>query len=224
MDTSSSSGLEKFPAASYPGSVSGLLAADKSRALQHYGRLASRYHEHVQRGLLAPLRRRERRIVLELACLEPGLTLADVGCGAGFYALEAKRRGLAVCAVDAAPEMVAAVASHVEHASLGDVESLKIARTFDRVICAGVLDFVCDPQRALANLARLVDKGGRLVLLTPCAGVGGWLYRLEKRLAGLRVNLFEPDWLRAQLARHGLRVEELRRPLPGNLALAAVRT
>ncbi len=198
---------------------------DKLRALRHYARIAHGYHDRVERGpLLRVMRRRERGIVLELAELVPGLTLADVGCGNGYYALEGKRRGLRVCAIDAVPEMLAALAGSVEHVLQRDVEDLGRMGPFDRVICAGVLDFVVDPERAFGNVCRLVAPRGRLVVLAPSAGVGGWLYRAEKRLAGLRVNLFERGWLESHSARHGLRVVAVRRPLPVNFAVAAVQS
>ena len=104
-----------------------------------------------------------------------------------------------------------------------DVENLFGIGAYDRVICAGVLDFVVDAERAIANVCAAVAPGGRLVLLAPAKGPGGIYYRLEKRLFGLRVNLFTPAWLRSRVAVHGLRVVETRRPLICNVAIAAVR-
>ncbi|HYZ90442.1 MAG TPA: class I SAM-dependent methyltransferase [Myxococcales bacterium] len=201
-----------------------LRAPEKKRALSYYSRIADGYHRRVARGPLSPLRQRERAAVLELARLIPGLSLADVGCGSGYYALEAKRRGLHVCAIDAVPEMLAQLDGDVDEVRLFDLDSLGPWRAFDRVICAGVLDFVANVEQAFANLCALVAPGGWLVVLAPCAGPGGWLYRAEKALFGLRVNLFEPAWLQDRARKHGLRPGELRRPLPGNVALSANRT
>jgi 2-polyprenyl-3-methyl-5-hydroxy-6-metoxy-1,4-benzoquinol methylase len=200
-----------------------LRAPEKKRALGYYSRIANGYHRRVARGPLSALRQRERTIVLHLARLAPGLSLADVGCGSGYYALEAKRRGLRVCAIDALPEMLAQLDGHVDEVLLGDLESLTGSRVFDRVICAGVLDFVANVEQAFANLCALVAPGGWLVVLAPSSGAGGWLYKAEKALFGLRVNVFDPDWLKRQSRQHGLRPGELRRPLPGNLALSARR-
>jgi 2-polyprenyl-3-methyl-5-hydroxy-6-metoxy-1,4-benzoquinol methylase len=200
-----------------------LRVAEKERALGYYSRIANGYHRRVARGPLIALRRRERKTVLQLARLAPGLSLADVGCGSGYYALEAKRRGLRVCAIDALPQMLEQLDGQVDELHLRDLESLARWRVFDRVICAGVLDFVADVPRAFANLCSLVAPGGWLVVLVPSAGPGGWLYKAEKALFGLRVNLFDPEWLRQRLRQHGLRPVDLRRPLPGNLALSAKR-
>jgi 2-polyprenyl-3-methyl-5-hydroxy-6-metoxy-1,4-benzoquinol methylase len=208
----------------YPPAVRGLRLNDKQRALDHYARIADGYCERVEQGpVLGALRRRERGVVLDLAQLAPGLSLADIGCGDGFYALEAKRRGARVCAIDAVPEMLAGLAGSVDDVRLRDVEQLGRIGTFDRVVCAGVLDFVVDPDLALANICGVVARNGRLVLLAPCVGPAGSLYRAEKRLLGFRVNLFTRAWFMAQAATHGLRLVQVRRPLPWNIAIAAVR-
>jgi ubiquinone/menaquinone biosynthesis C-methylase UbiE len=198
-------------------------ALQKSRALRHYARIAPAYDRRVTRGPLVHLRRRERAAVLRLARLAPGLSLADVGCGTGYYALEAKRRGLRVCAIDAVPEMLVQLHGKVDDVRLGDVEALAESAPFDRVICAGVLDFVSDPELAFARLCAVVAPGGRLVVLVPRTGPGGWLYRVEKFCFGLRVNLFDSRWFVSRAGRHGLRVSEVCTPLPGNLVIAADR-
>src|SRR5215510_115658 len=58
------------------------------------------------RGRERPLRER----MIQLACLEPGDTVLDVGCGTGTLAIAAKRRvgsAGAVFGIDASPAMVA---------------------------------------------------------------------------------------------------------------------
>src|SRR5207237_784865 len=85
------------------------------------------------------------------------------------------------------------------------------------------LDFVADVEEAFANLCALVAPGGWLVVLAPSAGPGGWLYKAEKALFGLRVNLFEPTWLKERACYYGLSPAGLCRPLPGNLAMSALR-
>lgn len=107
--------------------------------------------------------------------------------------------------------------------SLADVEMLDGDRVFDRVICAGVLEFVADARRALRNLCALVAPGGWLVVLTARTGPGGWLYRAEKAAVGLRVNLFDAAWLAARARESGLSPDEVRWPLPVNVALSARR-
>lgn len=195
-------------------------AQDKKKALDYFERVSSDYDETVSKGILKIPRERERAAVLALAKLEgTGLSLIDVGCGAGFYSLLAKRAGFFVHSVDASEGMVKKLQGKVDQAEVADIEKLALPKQFDRVICAGVLDFVTQPEIAFTNLCRLVSPGGRLVVLCPRKGPGGIFYRIEKFFFGIRINLFSSKWLE-QIARdQGLELVEKAHPLPTNMAL-----
>jgi SAM-dependent methyltransferase len=195
--------------------------SDKLRAVAFYHRASRHYRASVERGPLRLLRRREQRAVLQLARFGAATasTVIDVGCGDGFYASAAKRAGKWVHAVDLAPGMVAQVRGRVDRAEVADVEHLSTGRQYDIVLCAGVLDFVASPERAFANLCRLVAPGGRLVLLVPRAGPGGLLYRLEKGRLRVRVNLYRRAWLSRLGAEAGLTLTRWTHPLPFNMVL-----
>ncbi len=189
---------------------------DKRRAMEHFEGLAPAYDDRVARGPLVMLRRREHDAVLRLARFDgrSARTVLDVGCGGGFAALAAKRRGLRVTAVDFSPAMVEKIRPHVDEAWVADIERLDVSRTWDIVVCAGVLDFVLDPERAFANLAAVTAPGGRLVVQAPDAGMFGLLYRLEKKFSRIEVNLFSLDWFKAQARKCGLRIRANLLPQP----------
>jgi 2-polyprenyl-3-methyl-5-hydroxy-6-metoxy-1,4-benzoquinol methylase len=200
----------------------GLPASCKARAIRHYDARARHYEAHVSRGPLAALRRREREAVLRLADLATPArsTLIDVGCGGGFYARAAKRAGMWVHAIDAAPGMVELVRPDVDLAEVADLETFAPGRTYDLVICCGVLEFVSSPEVAFERLWRLCAPGGRVVLQVPREGAGGCLYRLEKRLAGLAVVLYGRDRLLARAEARGLTLAGEAYPLPYNMVVA----
>lgn len=195
--------------------------ADKLRAVSHYEKSSGQYESDVKRGPLRFMRERERASVLRLlGPLCAGETFLDVGCGGGFYALEAMRAAMRVCAVDAAPGMVEKVSGKVDEAHVTDVETLQFSgRTFNRVVCAGVMDFVVNPDTAIENLMRQVGPEGVLVVLAPRRGLRGAYYQLEKRVVGLRINLFTTEWFEAAAQRSGFRVTSLELPLPHNLVV-----
>jgi SAM-dependent methyltransferase len=199
----------------------GLRAESKARAIRHYQEHAERYDRMVSRGPLRHLRERERQAVLHLAGLDDPSkrTVIDVGCGGGYYSRAAKRAGKWVHAVDAAPAMIERIEPAVDVAEVADIETFAAPRTYDVVICCGVLDFVAHPETAFENLCRLCAPGGRLVVLLPRAGAGSLIYMLEKRLHGLGVNFYRRDWLIERARRRGLELTDLRQPLPYNMAL-----
>jgi 2-polyprenyl-3-methyl-5-hydroxy-6-metoxy-1,4-benzoquinol methylase len=194
---------------------------DKQRAVDYYQRLSNNYDGTATRGLLRLIRDRERRSVLSLCGFgDPSKrTMIDVGCGGGFYALAARRAGMHVSAMDIAPGMVQGMKCQVDEAWLGDIETHDCAQTYDIVICSGVLDFVMQPELAFRNLAGLVAPEGRLVVNAPRTGVTGWIYRLEKRLLRVEVNLFALGWFEQEAEKHGLQLRRFTHPLPTNRAL-----
>ena len=195
--------------------------SDKDRAIRYYHSLSSHYEHRVKWGILRYLRDRERKTILNLSHMnDPDLkTMVEVGCGSGFYSLEAKKVGLRVCAVDVVPEFIEQIASQVDEVHISDVETLALDKSYDLVVCAGVLDFVCNPAVAFKNLCALVNPGGRLMVHVPRKGWWGLYYRLEKHLAGIRVNLFSEKWFKQQAESQGLVLMEVVYPLPTNMAL-----
>lgn len=198
---------------------------DKERARQYYESNSTQYNMVVARGPLRVLRERERSSVLRFAQFHHfvGGTMIDVGTGGGFYALNAKKAGMRVCAVDYSRGMIDRLARHVDEAHVADLEQLKLERQYDVVVCAGVLEFVLEPERAFANLCRLVKPGGRLIIQSPRSCFFGWFYRLEKRMAGISVNLYTRSWFEAQARCSGLEIAAWDHPLPYNQVILLMK-
>ena len=191
---------------------------DKQRALEYFENHAVVYSKKVTKGPLSLLRNIERNAVLKFAKLdEPGASMIDMGTGSGFYALKAKEAGMIVHAMDASPGMLSLLQDRVDRLYHADIDSFQIKKTFDRVVCAGVLDFVINPEVALKNLCQLVAPGGRLVILVPRNGLGGQFYRLEKLILNTRVNLYSIQWLESKALVYGLHLMNHAKPLPTNL-------
>lgn len=195
--------------------------SDKEKALAYYSAIATDYEGHVSRSrLLTFFRTRERDAIQKLLALEQAPeTLIDVGCGNGTWALFAKAKGLRVKGVDASEKMLERLRARIDEVEVIDLDSWVPDKQYDRVVCAGVLDFVLSPERAFATLCRLVKPGGRLVILVPRTGIFGLYYRFEKALIRVRVNLFSRNWLKTQAERNGLRWVDAIVPLPTNIAV-----
>ena len=117
--------------------------------------------------------RKEVPQVLDRIGISPGERVLEVGCGPGVYTVQAaprlKPNGQLV-AVDLQPEMVERASERIREAGLDNVEfhvtdahHLPLEDTsVDRAFLVGVLPEIPDPQRALAELRRVLRPDGTL--------------------------------------------------------------
>ncbi len=131
----------------------------------------------------------EHRVILRLAGPLQGRSGLDVGCGDGTLALVIARNGAArVSGCDPDLRMVTRA---MAQAVRGDTRiDLAVARaqalpfpdnSFDVVTCITVLAFVPDADNAIREMARVLRRGGRLVI----GDLGKWsLWAARRRIRG----------------------------------------
>lgn len=106
-----------------------------------------------------------------VALINPDWVVGDLGCGTGQVTAALAPFVSRVVAVDSSSEMLQTAKDRVAAASnvdlrRGDLEALPIddAR-LDAAVLALVLHHVPDPAKALADVARVVKPGGRLLII-----------------------------------------------------------
>lgn len=108
--------------------------------------------------------------------LLPGLLsgeerVGDLGCGTGQLAQALAPFAREVVAVDRSPEMLDLARTRLEgHSNVevrhGELENLPLDRSsLDVAILSLVLHYVVDPPRVLAEVARVLSPGGRVLIL-----------------------------------------------------------
>jgi arsenite methyltransferase len=122
---------------------------------------------------IADQRRRFRAVVTA----RPGEVGLDVGCGAGHLACELAGEvapGGRIVAIDKSPQSVEASRARAAKENLtdavdvrvGDATALEIHdETFDFVVAVQVYSFIPNVARAIEEAARVLRKGGRLLVL-----------------------------------------------------------
>jgi SAM-dependent methyltransferase len=107
------------------------------------------------------------RVVAAMAAGQPQRVL-EVGCGWGeLAAWIARDTGAEVIATDLSPHMVELAGERGVDARIADVQDLPFDdREFDVVVAAWMLYHVPDLDRGIAELARVLRPGGRLVAVT----------------------------------------------------------
>lgn len=108
-----------------------------------------------------------------LRMLPAGLRIADVGAGDGSFALFLSQRAKEVIAVDNSDKMLEVGRKEAKKRGMpnaifrkGDFESLPIDQnSMDVVVFSQSLHHATHPEKALAEAARALAKGGRVVIL-----------------------------------------------------------
>jgi SAM-dependent methyltransferase len=112
------------------------------------------------------------RAVLDALDAQPGERILEVGCGSGSYTRELARAGVELTATEFAPAQLAQAERNVGPSEvvfrLDDAQSLTFPdATFDKLLLSEVIEHVPDPERAIAEAARVLRPGGLLVASTP---------------------------------------------------------
>ena len=115
---------------------------------------------------------RWRRFLVERLAASPDDRVLDVACGTGAIARAvARRSGCSVVGIDLSAEMLAEAKRRIAAAGLegrvelaqGRAEELPFPdASFDAVTFGYLLRYVDDPRATLAELARVVRRGGRI--------------------------------------------------------------
>lgn len=121
-----------------------------------------------------------------------GAEWLDAGCGSARHSMKLARRGYRVRAIDFSEHILQAAQENVKSNELSDrivlqrdsLLDLSFATgSFDYALCWGVLMHVPEVDRAIAELARVLKPGGRLVVHEANqASLQAWAQRALRRL------------------------------------------
>jgi 2-polyprenyl-3-methyl-5-hydroxy-6-metoxy-1,4-benzoquinol methylase len=158
----------------------------------YYHPISERYYD---RAILTMLR---------LMGVEPGARVLDAGCGPGVHSARVARAGYRVCAVDFSQTMLQEAQSRIAAAGLSsavefrqeDLTRLTLPdASFRYVFSWGVIIHIHDVEKALDELARVVEPGGKLALYV--TNGKAWDHKLESWLRFLlRQPLVSREFLR----------------------------
>lgn len=102
-----------------------------------------------------------------------GLTLLDIGCGAGLVAERMAQKGYAVTGIDASQELIEAARTHARLSNthvayeVAEASSLRFAKKqFDIVLALEVIEHTEAPTEFVATVAQLVKPGGLVFFST----------------------------------------------------------
>ena len=151
-----------------------------------------------------------------------GMTMLDLGCGAGRHTYEALRRGATVVAADLDAPLLREVAEMAAEMALegelppgagysfveADARRLPFEdETFDRIVVSEVLEHIQEDEPAMAEIRRVLKPSGRAAITVP----RWWPERVCWALSdeyhsndGGHVRIYTAEELVTKLRRNGL--------------------
>lgn len=155
-----------------------------TKARQRAERYLSESHEYVAPGerekLIADWEEKDeaaQRVVEDFTRRigDPrGTQVLDVGCGNGAFMIAFAKAGAAVSGIEVNETLTAIANEALAEAGISGTALTYDGvtfpfpdRTFDFAFCASVLEHVSDPQKLLAETARVLKPGGKVYLAFP---------------------------------------------------------
>src|SRR6476660_6812788 len=147
------------------------MEAQLQKRVQRYGwDKAALFYETFWQQQLKPA----QDLLLEMAAIQPGEKVLDIACGTGLVTFRAAQQTGptgSVLGTDISDRMIEMATASGKERNISnvsfermDAEQLDSANeTFDVVICALGLMYVPDPVKAIAEMLRVLKKGGRIV-------------------------------------------------------------
>ena len=191
-----------------------------SNILKYFELQSASYNRKSEGALWNWQRSREALAVGQLVGDVTGATLLDLGCGSGFYTRFFRDLGTThITAVDLSPAMVAQLPKDGVTRYVSDASTFQTKERFDRIVLAGLLEFVPSPAEVLKNARRLIEPDGFMVCLVPPDNWAGKLYRSFHRGHGFNINLFSGMALIMLAEQGGWHVNKTRFVFPYSLVV-----
>lgn len=134
-----------------------------------YNNFAPKWEKYINK---AETRKRLKVVFLDLL---KGISLKDkdfleIGCGLGYFSLEALNRGAKVTVVDVGKNLVDITKNRVKKGKFIIASASRLPfkdNSYDIVLCTEVIEHVEDQKKAFNEMFRVLKKGGYLVITTP---------------------------------------------------------
>ena len=136
--------------------------------MQTFDNFAPQYDKWFQTGLGRYVLETEMELTLKLAEPKQGDKVLDIGVGTGIFASALMKFGAEITGIDVSEKMLEIAKSKgVSNVVIGNAESLDFPdESFDLVISITALEFIKNPDKAIAEMIRVCKKGGRVVVGT----------------------------------------------------------
>ena len=123
--------------------------------------------------------------IKKMLSIDPGDRVLDVGCGGGFFSFYISTLGAEVTGVDVEKRNINLCRQFYPNKSIkwiiADAIELPFPdNSFDKILCMEVLEHIPDDKKSIAEIYRVLRKGGIALFSTPCTNPSFSLIRIKK--------------------------------------------
>jgi len=151
--------------------------------------------------------------------LAPGMSVFEVGCGAGAFLYVLAQRGFSVAGIDRSATLVAKAAEVMPHGSFGiaDAAAFAVRPQVDAVISFGVflyfrseryaelvLERMCVKAKGVVAVLDVPDRAKRAEAIAHRQRLAGGPEAYAERYSGLEHLYYDRDWMASTLESLGL--------------------
>ena len=186
-----------------------------SSVKQYFDGRAMDYRSQSNSGFWSILRESEKKAIERALNPFSGMACLELGSGSGFYThLLANSYPSRLVAVDFSYAMLCAMNISGVLKIQSDIQSVSFRISFDRILCAGALEFLPNPNPFFNNIRCLLSQEGLLILLIPSKGLMGKMYKWFHSAHNININLFDRKTLKNLLKKYELKINSIEKPTP----------
>ncbi|OHB86717.1 MAG: hypothetical protein A3J73_06045 [Planctomycetes bacterium RIFCSPHIGHO2_02_FULL_38_41] len=180
---------------------------------QYWSNQAEGYSSIHNKGLRAWLRKKEICANIFLLDLKSSEFVLDAGCGSGITTKILLGDDRKVVGVDFADAMILEAKKNGLSAYVEDISVMDLKQRFDKILSAGVFEYLDEPEKALLNLKKHLNPSGTIVLSAPRKNFAGYGYKTMHYLKGINVVLYSKADFSRLLLRCGFKLINFKKTL-----------
>tara|TARA_B100001063_G_C16587662_1_gene463980 strand:- start:187 stop:789 length:603 start_codon:yes stop_codon:yes gene_type:complete len=190
----------------------------------HFDSKAETYQKRSHSFPWSIIRKKESDTILSMMGNIKNKTILDVGCGSGYYSkLLIKKNAKKVYAIDRSNKMLKKIREKNIIKVNQNVENFNINNTFEKVVCAGILEFVNSVEKVLKNIKKHSKNNCILVILCPTDNFLAKLYKIYHACNGIKINLFETNKIKKVINNSGWQIKKIKKVFFSNIIVAILK-
>ncbi len=157
---------------------------------KHFSQKAEEYDKKRSEWILGKLVSKEKKQIIKTLDPNKGEEILDAGSGSGFYGRLIKKQDAKPYCIDISKGMIEVAKQSGLKGEVQNLDNFNLKKKFNKILCAGALEFTQNPNKVISNLKKHLKKEGFIILLYPRLNFFGILYKIFHLTHKVKIHLF----------------------------------